>query len=82
MRLTWNPLDYGFRWTADWYEFDDKAAEAAAKNARDLEAKRLKAQGKKVKKFREGNNLMSKGGIGSNHPHIEVIVTVYGLRVE
>lgn len=78
---TFNPLDYGFRWTSDWYEYDGKEAEKKARQARDAEARRLKKNGEQVKKFSLGKQLVSRGGIGSDHPHIELIVPVYGLNV-
>lgn len=47
-------------------------AEAAAKQAQ--------AEGKQVRKFSEPNQLISMGGIGSGHPHIEEVVTCYGFN--
>lgn len=82
---TFSPLDYGFRWTdADsgdlskiWYEYDGKAAERAALQARNAFAKKMKADGFKVRKSSLGKQLMSRGGIGSGRPHIELVVPVY-----
>ena len=78
---SFNPIDYGFRWTADWYEFDSAAAHKAAMQARNKEASALVKAGRKVKKWSQSGNLMSRGGIGSGKPHIEVVVTVYGFNV-
>jgi hypothetical protein len=75
------PLDYGFRWTEDWYEYDGKPAEQAALKARNAEFKRLKAEGHAVRKFSLGKQLVSRGGIGSGRPHIELVVPCYGLEV-
>ena len=77
---SFNPMRYNFTWTADnWYAFDYAAAHAAAKAARDEEARALKAEGYAVKKRSRGNCLMSVGGIGSGHPQIDMIVTVYSF---
>lgn len=74
-------INYGFEWVDDWYKFDPVAAEAAAKADRDARAKALKTQGFAVKKFRLANQLVSRGGIGSGHPHITLIVHSYGLNI-
>lgn len=71
--------DYGFRWVGDWYEYDSNGG-ALARKARDQEAKRLKSEGWTVKKFSLGQQLVSKGGIGSGRPHIELFVPCYGLN--
>jgi len=52
----------------------------AARRERDAEAKRLVAEGWQVRKWSEPNQLISRGGIGSGHPHIEEVVTVFGLN--
>lgn len=78
---TFNPIDHGFRWVDDWYEFDSTQAHQAAKDARDQEARRLKATGRKVKRGTVRNQLISRGGIGSGHPHIDLFVHVYTVGV-
>ena len=85
---TFNPIDYGFRWTPatdqdpmGWYEYDGKPAERAALKARNAEAKRLEKLGHTVKKSSLGKQLISRGGIGSGRPHIELVVPVYALTV-
>ena len=80
-QLTFSPTKYGFRWVGDWYEYDGKPAEKAALKARNDEAKRLKAEGRTVRKFSLGKQLVSLGGMGTAHPHIELVVPVYGLEV-
>jgi len=77
-----NPLHFGFTWTSDgWYEFDHVATHKAARAARDAEARRLRKAGHKVRCWTNNNQLVSQGGIGSGKPHIELIVSVYGLTV-
>jgi len=77
-----NPLDYCFAWTPDgWYQWDYKAAHKAALSDRNAKARSLRAQGKRVKCSSSPNALMSRGGIGSGHPHLEFYVTVYHLDV-
>jgi len=75
------PLDYGFRWTDDWYDYDGKAAETAARAARDKRAAELKREGFTVKKRTRRRNLLSMGGIGSGHPHIQLFVPIYYVDV-
>jgi hypothetical protein len=75
---TFSPIDYGFRWTSDdWYEYDGKEAERTALRERNAFAKRLKAEGRRVRKGSLGKQLVSMGGIGSGKPHIELVVPVY-----
>ncbi len=78
---TFDPIDYGFRFVGDWYEYDGKAAERAALKARNDYAKAQRALGKTVKCSAERNNLRSMGGIGSGHPHIELVVPIYTALV-
>jgi len=75
-----NPANYGFRWTKDWYEFDSKEAHKKAMQARDARAKELKKEGRRFKKFTLRNQLITRGGIGTPHPEITVLVTGYGLN--
>jgi len=79
--VTFDPIDYGFRWNKDWYEYDGKVAEDAAKKARDDYAREQRKLGRTVKKRSSRNNLRSMGGIGSNCPHIELLVPIYQVLV-
>ena len=82
-QCVFNPIDYGFSFTDDgWYSWDRKAAHKAALAARNAEARRLKKMGKRVQTFSSANQLISRGGIGSGHPHIEEVVTVYGFNAQ
>ena len=76
-----NPVQYGFKWTEDWYEFAHKAAHRQALADRNAEAKRLRKAGHVVRVSTDRNQLMSRGGIGSGNPHIELLVSVYSLDV-
>ena len=83
---TFNPIDYGFRWTQDgtefgWYEFDQEAAIKAAKAARDQMAKAAKADGFQVTKFSLGKQRITRGGIGSSYPEVDFILPVYGVNI-
>lgn len=78
---TFNPVNYFWTWTSDWYEWDSAAAHKAAMKERNAEAAKLVKAGKRVKKWSHAGSLMSRGGIGSGKPHIEVVVTVYGFNV-
>lgn len=78
-----NPIKYGFEWTTDgWYKFDVQAAEKKALGERNAEIKRLKAAGRKPKAFTLSKQQMTHGGIGSGHPEISVVVSVYGINCE
>lgn len=73
--------DYGFSWVDDgtqygWYEWDQKAGELAARKARDAEARRLRAEGWSVR-VSVTDGIISKGGVGSGHPHIELWTKFY-----
>ena len=83
---TFDPIDYGFRWTEPtdqdpmgWYEYDGKPAEQAALKARNAVAKQLKAAGTQVRKGSLGKQLRILGGIGTDHPQIDLLVPVYTL---
>jgi hypothetical protein len=75
---TFNPADFAFSWTPDgWYQWNRDAAHKAAMQARNAEAKRLRAKGCRVIRTSLPGQLISRGGIGSGHPHIEMFVTCY-----
>ena len=74
---TFNPANFEFAWTDGWYTWDRKAAHSAALKARNTEAKRLQAQGKRVIKSSLPGQIITRGGIGSGHPEIDLCVTVY-----
>ena len=74
---TFNPIDYGWQWIDDWYKWDYDAARKAALYDRNSTARNLRKQGHKVVCQTLKNQRISKGGIGSGHPHIERIVNVY-----
>lgn len=71
-----------FQWIDDWYEYDPKEGKRLAMKARNDAAKRAKQDGYAVKKFSLPNQLVSLGGIGSGHPHIELFVTAYGFNAQ
>ena len=79
-QMIFSGIEFGFRWVADWYEYDGEAAEDKAKAARNDKVKELRAAGRTVKCFSLGRQLRSMGGIGSGHPHIEVVTRTYGIN--
>lgn len=81
MQLAYSPINYGFEWTDDWYKFDAKAARSAAIRARNAEAKKYQFLGYPVTKWTAKDQRVSKGGIGSGKPHIELVMSVYYLEV-
>lgn len=86
MQEIFNAISFGFEWVLQpdgsyWYNFDANEAAKKAKAARDKRAKELADRGMKIKKFSSGRNLMSRGGIGTPYPHIEVLATSYGFNV-
>jgi hypothetical protein len=74
-----NPADFHFEWTSDWYKWDRDAAHKAARKARDEYAKALKATGRTVTKSSTPGQLITRGGIGSGRSQIEMFVTVYAV---
>lgn len=82
MQLSYNPVDYHFAWTADWYTWDAKAAHKAARLARDAAARKWRAEGARVRSFSLPGQLISRGGIGSRRPHLEFWVTGYYVDVQ
>ena len=81
MQISFNPIDYCFSWTSDWYSWDSKAAHAEAKKKRDETFKNMVSEGKKCKKFTLSKQLVKRGGIGTEHPEIEHFVTGYYIQV-
>lgn len=86
---SFNPINYTFKWMTvvgnpyGWYEFDSAEAHRQAKADRDASARALRTNGfTNVKKHSLKNNLMKRGGIGSGHPEIEELVTVYNVSWE
>lgn len=82
MRTTksFNPVDYCFAWTSDgWYTWDSKAARAKALAERNAEAARLAKAGYTVRKYTVPSQRITLGGIGSGHPEVDFVVTVYFL---
>jgi hypothetical protein len=80
MQEIFSPITNGFRFTADWYEYDGKPAEQAALKARNARAKELTKAGHTVRKFSLGIQEITRGGIGTNHPEVTVFCPVYGLN--
>ena len=78
-QMVFNPIK-ALEFTNDWYEFDSKAAHKAALKARNAKARELRKAGRTVTCFSMPSQLVSVGGIGSGNPHIEQIVTCYGLN--
>lgn len=70
-----------FGWEGDWYRWDPKAAQKSALKARNARAKELERAGYKVSKFSLGNQLLRRGGIGSGHPDIEIVVKCYVINI-
>lgn len=84
---TFNPVNYCFRWTDPkpgetfgWYEWDSKAAHSEALKARNARKRELAKRGIKARAWSNPGSLMSRGGIGSGKPHIELYATVYHLN--
>ena len=88
--VVYNPIDFTFRWTppedesnrfdVGWYEWDYEEAHRLAQKKRDEDWHRLKAQGHKVRRYSTKNQRMRRGGLGTGHPQIDLVVTVYGIR--
>ena len=74
-----NPCDFHFEWTSDWYDWDLFEGHREARRVRDIVARRLRREGHKVRSFRLPNQVITRGGVGTNRSQIEFVVTVYGL---
>ena len=82
MTQTFNPIDFGFEWTNDgWYKWDSKEAHKQAMNARNQAAKEAQAKGNQIRRYVCSGQLITKGGIGTGHPEIQNVVTVYCFHV-
>lgn len=81
---SYNPIDTDyFRWTDDgWYTFDRPAAHKQAKHVRDCRVRSLRAVGKTVRVWTLRNQRITRGGIGTGHPEIDLVVNVYMLESE
>lgn len=80
MQKIFDPTNYTFEWTEDWYDWDYEAAHKQALKARNAEAKKLKRAGYEVTKYTLRDQLITQGGIGSGHPEISLVVNCYVLN--
>ena len=80
-QFIFNPADYNFEWVNDWYTWDAEAARIKALRTRNAKAKELKTAGKNTRKFTLKDQLITRGGIGSGHPEISMVVNCYGVNV-
>lgn len=72
-----NPVNYCFKWTEDWYDWDSATGKKEAMKARNDYARELKKQGYTVKKWTLKDQLVRRGGIGSGHPDVEFWTNSY-----
>lgn len=81
IQRTFLGADFGWEWIENgaWYKWDFTQGNRDALKARNAEAKRLQAEGWKVRKSSNTGNLISRGGIGSGQAHIEVHCNSYTL---
>jgi len=77
-----NPVDYFFTWTEDWFEWDFVRAEQKARQDANELYFRLRRERKNPRKRTLKNQLITRGGIGSGHPQIEQIVDVFYVTWE
>lgn len=80
-RAQWitDAVDIGFAFDgAGWYEIT--ATDKDALKFRNKVASLLRKMGIRVSGFSLGSQLRTKGGIGTGQPHIEQVVTAYGLN--
>mgnify|MGYP001562560384 CR=1 FL=1 len=82
MQITFNPIDYSFAWTDDWYVFDEEVGSSKAIEACNFAYAKLKSLGKNPKRFTMQNQLMKRGGVGTGNPQIEIFVTIYGINAD
>ena len=72
--------NYTFAWVGDWYEWDGKEARKQAMAARSAFCKELKRDGIPFRIFSESSQLVRRGGIGSGHPEIDLVCSMYGVN--
>ena len=83
--VVFDPIKTGFTWVDDpdggmgWYDYDP-GAEKEARRDRDAFAREQRKAGKTVR-CSTSRGLRSMGGIGTNRPHIELIVPHYRAMV-
>ncbi len=84
---TFNPADYCFEWVnptvedpGGWYKWNRREAHRFALRDRNQCAKSLRENGYSPVLFSLRDQLITRGGIGSGHPEISLVVTVYGLN--
>ena len=82
-----NPADYAFQWTSPtaedpmgWYKWDSKVAHRSALQDRNKYVMTLHRKGKNPVSFSLQNQLITRGGIGSGHSEINLVVTCYGIN--
>lgn len=81
-QFAFSPIDYCFEWADDWYLWDRATAIRRALDSRNEQAKLLRSEGWTVKKWSLPDQLIRKGGIGSGHPDVEFVVTVYMINAQ
>lgn len=79
-QISFNPVDYHFSWDGDWYKWDREQAIKDARKARSAKAKQLRKDGWTVRLWSLSNQRITRGGIGSGHPEITQIVSVYMIN--
>lgn len=78
---SFNPVDHTFEWVDGWYKWDYKEAHKQARKARREAVKDLRSQGHNVRVFTLKDQRITRGGVGSGQPHIDLVVNVYYLEV-
>ena len=86
-QIIYNPADYEFEWTSPtpekpmgWYKWDSKVAHRLALRDRNKNVKLLRENGTNPVSFSLKDQLITRGGIGSGHSEISLVVTCYGLN--
>ncbi len=82
-----NPTDYCFEWTnptaedsVGWYKWNRMKSHRFALRDRNKNVKLLCENGYNPVSFTLRDQLTTRGGIGSGHPEISLVVTCYGLN--
>ena len=84
--VSFDPIKTGFKWVADdscggmgWYDYDP-SAEIKARKDRDAFARKARKDGMTVK-CSVTKSRRTMGGIGTNHPEIDLVVPIYRALV-
>jgi len=86
-QVIYSPADYAFAWTSPtaaepmgWYQWNRMEAHRLALRDRNKNVKLLRENGYNPVSFSLRNQTITRGGMGSCHTEITLVVTCYGAN--